>query len=130
MSRIYRKSNEVDPHGKNPKESGAKLDVGKDPVVRGAFQYFPRAQRAIADLSAIGAMKYTWNGWEDVPDGFNRYSEALGRHLLDEAQNGLYDDGEGGTGVLHATAVAWNAMARLELLIKELGGHDGGGKEV
>ena len=59
-------------------------------------------------------------GWEAVPDGQIRYSDAMGRHILDEAVDGLWDDKEGGSGELHATAVAWNALARLELIIRDL----------
>lgn len=110
---------EADPAGRNPHEKGAKLDAGKIAVFRGLFDYFPRAGMAVADVSTKGAQKYAWKGWEAVPDGFARYSDALGRHLLAEAIEGLYDNGPKGTGCLHAAQVAWNAMARLELLLRE-----------
>lgn len=112
-------SYEKDPFGIAPSAPGAKLDAGKVPVTQGAFQYFPRAMQAVASLSATGASKYSWAGWAQVPDGVNRYANALGRHLIAEAIEGLYDDGPGGTGELHATAVAWNALARLELILRE-----------
>lgn len=111
---------EKDPNGILKNAPGAKLDAGKEPIFQGAFQYFPRALLAIASLSAFGASKYTWKGWEDVPDGINRYGNALGRHIVKEEVEGLYDTGPGGSGELHATAVAWNALARLELLLREL----------
>lgn len=96
---------------------GVKFDTEKSPVTRGVLQYFPRALEEVAKVSAAGAKKYAWNGWETVPDGITRYSDALGRHLLAEAQS-AYDDGPDGTGCLHAAQVAWNALARLELILR------------
>lgn len=109
---------EADPNGTDPKAGGAKLDAGKAPVMRGLLHYFPSACKQVALLSQVGADKYSWNGWESVPDGVNRYSDAMARHLLDEAHAYL-DDAPGGTGMPHAVAVAWNAMARLELILRE-----------
>lgn len=96
---------------------GVKDDTEKSPVTRGVLQYFPRALEEVAKVSAAGAKKYAWNGWKTVPDGITRYSDALGRHLLAEAQS-AYDDGPDGTGCLHAAQVAWNALARLELILR------------
>ncbi len=106
---------ERDPNGTPPNQPGAKLDAGKAPVMRGAVQYFPRALEAVAGVSLFGATKYTWNGWESVPDGVNRYSDAMGRHLTGEAVDGPTDPE---TGLLHAAQVAWNALARLELMLR------------
>lgn len=110
-------SNEKDPNGIEAGVAGAKLDAGKISVVRGALHYFPRAITAIAELSGIGARKYSWKGWAEVPDGIHRYSDALGRHELkiEDDFNRIDID----TGVLEATAVAWNACARLELILKQ-----------
>jgi hypothetical protein len=107
---------ETDPNGVPPHTPGAKLDAGKSPVLRGAIQYFPRALAAVADVSAHGASKYTWKGWESVPDGVARYSDALGRHLVLEAAEGPVDPA---TGLSHAAQVAWNALARLELMLRD-----------
>lgn len=112
---------------KNPKEftndseakvaSGSiKYDGGKSPVYRGAVSYFPRAIQAVAAVSGFGASKYAWKGWEGVADGFSRYSDAMVRHLTYE---GAGEDVDPDSGLLHAAHVAWNALARLELLIKE-----------
>lgn len=111
------KSNDKDPSGKDLKEPGTKGDKGKAPVCRGAFHYFPRAIRAIAELSEIGAKKYSWKGWESVPDGIHRYGDAAGRHELCIEDD--YTRRDRDTGVLEATAVAWNVMARLELILRE-----------
>ena len=112
-------SEELDPTGLSSTEKGAKLDAGKSPIMQGVIQYFPRALQAVADLSGVGAKKYSWDGWREVPDGINRYSDAMARHLLDEAIEGPVDNGPGGSGELHATAVAWNALARLERMLCE-----------
>lgn len=107
---------ETDPNGKNQHELGAKLDKGKPCVFQGCLSYFPRAMESVAALSTFGANKYAWKGWESVPDGYNRYSDALVRHLIKEGKGEVLDDD---SGLRHATAVAWNALARLELLLKE-----------
>lgn len=99
-------------------QSGVKYDAGKPEVVKGVLHYFPNALAAVADVSAAGARKYTWDGWRTVPDGVDRYTEAMGRHLLAERE-GPTDSGPGGTGCLHAAQVAWNALARLELMLLE-----------
>lgn len=106
---------EHDPNGKPAHSPGAKMDAGKAPIIRGVLQYFPHALEHVANVSAKGAAKYAWRGWESVPNGFSRYSDALGRHLLAEATQGPYDSD---TGELHAAQVAWNALARLELYLR------------
>lgn len=108
---------EVDPHGKSPKEPGSKLDAGKPPLSRGLLSYFPNACLAVADVSRLGAEKYAWKGWETVPDGINRYGDALARHIVYEEIDGLYDPA---LGCLHAAEAAWNALAKLELVIRDL----------
>lgn len=107
---------EIDPNGKNPNEPGAKLDAGKAPIVRGVLCYFPRALEEVAKVSGFGAAKYTWGGWESVPDGVSRYSDAMGRHIIGEAIDGEIDPA---TGLPHAAQVAWNALARLELMLRD-----------
>lgn len=106
---------ETDPLGRSPNEPGAKLDAGKAPVFRGLLDYFPRACMAIAEVSEVGAKKYTWKGWETVPDGYARYSDALARHML----KGTYELLDSDTNLTHAAHAAWNALARLELLMKD-----------
>lgn len=97
--------------------SGAvKYDGGKSPIYRGAVSYFPRAISAVASVSAFGASKYEWNGWRSVDDGFNRYSDAMVRHLSYEGEGEVLDPD---SGFLHAAHTAWNALARLELLLME-----------
>ena len=116
------RTEEVDPNGKSSSEAGAKLDFGKSPAFRGAMCYFPRALRAVADVSAFGAAKYTWGGWRTVPEGIERYSDAMVRHLISEGEGKITDYD---SGLLEAAHTAWNALARLELIIKEMESRDG-----
>jgi hypothetical protein len=107
------KLKEADPNGFSAHTPGAKMDAGKAPIMQGVLQYFPRALRAVALVSLVGAKKYAWKGWEAVPDGINRYGDALGRHILAEEIEGPIDLD---TQQLHAAQTAWNALARLELI--------------
>lgn len=98
-------------------QAGAiKYDGGKPPVYRGAVSYFPKAIAAVAAVSGFGASKYAWAGWRGVSDGFNRYSDAMVRHLLAESTGETVDPD---SGLLHAAHAAWGALARLEILIEE-----------
>ena len=107
---------EKDPNGILPGQPGAKLDGGKSPVMQGVLQYFPRALLEVGKVSEFGAQKYTWKGWESVPNGPARYGDALGRHILYESMEGPYDRD---SKLLHAAHEAWNALARLELMLRE-----------
>lgn len=108
---------EADPNGRNPHEPGAKLDQGKPSIYRGVIDYFPRAVDAVARISTFGASKYAWKGWETVPEGFERYSDALVRHLIAEGKGEVLDSD---SGLLHAAHAAWNALARLELKLRTI----------
>jgi hypothetical protein len=105
---------EQDPHGISAHEPGAKLDAGKTRVglVLGGFS---RALSAVCEVGTYGAQKYTPSGWRSVPDGVERYTDAMGRHLLMEPRETVDPD----SGLPHAAHVAWNALARLELMIRE-----------
>lgn len=93
-----------------------KYDAGKPCVYRGLIGYFPRAGKAVAEISTFGANKYAWNGWEQVEDGVNRYSDAMMRHLLYEAMGEEFDSD---SGLRHAAHAAWGALARLELMLRQ-----------
>lgn len=112
--------------GKSQHEMGAKLDDGKPPVFKGFYAYFPNAVRAVSQLSATGARKYTWGGWSAVDSAEERYTDAIGRHLLDLAEDDMdltYDCKEEGRKYFHhhLVGVAWNALAALEKAITERG---------
>lgn len=108
---------EADPAGRDPHASGAKLDAGK---VRPwlCIAGFPRALSAVADVTTKGAIKYTPNGWQEVPDGESRYMEAFGRHMLALARGEQID---ADTGCLHKAQMAWNLLASLELELRAAG---------
>lgn len=107
---------ERDPHGKSPHESGAKLDSGK---VRPSLilSSMSRAVLEVSKVGTYGANKYTEDGWQEVPDGIKRYTDAMDRHRLKEGHEQI--DAE--SGLLHAAQVAWNALARLELMLRDMG---------
>ena len=106
---------ERDPNGRPPDRPGAKLDAGK-PRVGLVLGGFARALRAVAEVGTYGAVKYSDDGWLHVPDGVDRYTDALGRHLLAEA-TGERCDPE--SELRHASHAAWNALARLDLMVRE-----------
>lgn len=112
---------EFDPNGKSPHEAGAKLDAGKAPIFQGLVDYFPRAIEAVSLVSQAGADKYAWKGWESVPDGYNRYKNAQYRHATKRAKEGYWDSDflKLGKHILHDAQEAWNALAALELFLRE-----------
>lgn len=106
---------EQDPNGVNSHTPGAKLDAGKPRpalVMRG----FARALKEVVKIGTFGAKKYTDNGWEQVPNGYERYSDAMMRHWLDEATGEKLDPQ---SELMHAAHFAWNALATLELLVRK-----------
>lgn len=108
---------ERDPFDIDPHTPGAKLDAGKNRlglVING----FSRALCAVGDVGTYGAAKYTEHGWVDVPNGIDRYTDAMYRHLFADAAGEACDKD---TGILHAAHAAWNALARLDLMLRERG---------
>lgn len=94
-----------------------KYDGGKAPIYRGFLAYFPVAAGEVARVSEFGASKYQWNGWRQVPNGIERYSDALVRHLVSQEQGEVLDPD---SGLLHAAHCAWNALAILELKLEKM----------
>jgi len=92
----------------------------KTSIYSGFIQRFPRAMEAVAALSRDGCKKH------DVPEGDTSFTEienapdvlreALVRHLVKEAK-GEFIDPE--WNYMHAVHEAWNAMGRLETLLKK-----------
>lgn len=112
---------ERDPTGKDPHEPGAKLDQGK---VRPSliFNDMAYALTEVARVATYGAKKYSDGGWQHVEDGIKRYTDAMDRHRLKEHTEGFWDEdirNDTGELIAHAAQVAWNALARLELMIRE-----------
>lgn len=105
---------EADPNGLDPHTKGAKLDAGK---VRPSliFSSMSRALVEVAKVGTYGAKKYSDGGWQYVENGVARYTDAMDRHRLWEPIEGNDRD----TDLLHAAHLAWNALARLELMLRE-----------
>lgn len=112
---IYDRPDEKDPNGLNPHAPGAKLDAGK-PRPAMVLGQFARALLAVSRIGTYGATKYTEGGWLEVPNGVDRYDDAKLRHWLTE-KAGIECDPD--TQELHAAHEAWNALARLDLLIRQ-----------
>lgn len=106
---------EKDPTGRNPHAPGAKLDAGKvrPGLVLGGFA---RALWAVSCVGTYGAVKYTEDGWISVPNGQARYDDAGMRHWLKEKMGEAVDPD---TELDHAAHAAWNALSRLDLMIRE-----------
>jgi len=102
---------ESDPLGKNPHEPGAKLDAGK---LRAGLVLtdFSLALTEVCKVGTYGANKYTDHGWLSVPNGVQRYMDALYRHLLLAESQPVDKD----TGLSHLSHAAWNILAVVELI--------------
>lgn len=109
----YTTKPETDPTGRDAHEPGAKLDAGK-PRLGMVLGGFARALDAVGEVGTLGAEKYSDGGWRDVPNGEARYTDAMLRHWIAEARGETRDPQ---LGVLHAAQLAWNALARLELML-------------
>lgn len=98
--------------GKDLHKPGEK-DDSKKPDASLLLDFGP-AFMEMAKLSTFGAGKYSRGGWKEVPEAEERYTAALVRHLLSESKGEIDDE----TGLLHATAVLWNAAARLMFILE------------
>ena len=105
---------ETDPNGLDQHAPGAKLDAGKImPWL--CIAGFSRALTAVADVTTKGAVKYTPNGWAQVPGGEQRYMEAFGRHMLALGRGEMVDPD---TQCMHKAQMVWNLLASLELELR------------
>lgn len=112
---IRQVSIETDPSGLDQHEPGAKLDAGKirAGLVLGGFA---RALTEVSKVGTYGAAKYTEAGWTQVAGGIDRYDDAGMRHWLAEHAGQRFDPD---TELMHAAHAAWNALARLDLMLRE-----------
>lgn len=95
---------------------GLKYDKGKvryDLMEKG----FSRALYEVAKVTTFGAEKYEANNWQHVEGGIERYLDAKGRHRSKDQQGELYDEE---SKLLHAAHEAWNALAVLELRLRDV----------
>lgn len=109
-------SPEVDPNGIDAHAPGAKLDAGKVDLTH--LQDVSLALRAVCEVFMFGEKKYTRGSWQAVDDGYERYTKAMLRHYF------THEVVDKDSGLLHDAHLAWNALARLELLLRE-GAKDG-----
>jgi hypothetical protein len=95
--------------------NGIKHDNEKLPYFIVLCNQFPDAINAVIQRSYMGHLKYEefdkdWKNWERVENGYETYSNALLRHLFKEGEDSDLE---------HDIAVAWNALARLQIRLKE-----------
>ena len=106
---------QLDPNGFDQHTKGAKLDAGKPDA--SLLLDFSHALEMVAAVGTFGAAKYTKGGWLEVPNGRARYTAALLRHLLAEGKG---EDLDPESNLHHAAHTAWNALARLDLILREI----------
>jgi hypothetical protein len=94
---------------------GAKADNGK-PDLDLVFGDFTRALTKVGEIGTAGAKKYSRSGWLQVPNALSRYSSAMWRHIFQFKEGQDYD---AESGQLHLAHAAWNALAVLELYLRQ-----------
>lgn len=90
---------------------GLKYDTGK-PRWSLLMQGLPKFLTGIAEVLTFGAKKYQAHSWRGVPEGYDRYRDALYRHL-NAIERGEYRDPE--SGLPHWYHVGCNAGFCAEL---------------
>ena len=99
--------------------AATKEKYSKPPAARGVVTRFPRAILELAKLSQFGTTKHEVSiddvSYRDIPDGEGVLLDAQVRHICQEAITGEVNEDDGGH--LHATQDAWNALARLEIIL-------------
>lgn len=106
---------ERDRYGLDQHAAGAKLDLGK-PMSGRLLGLFAKALYNVSEVGTFGAQKYSEGGWVHVEDGFKRYEDAQMRHYL---KRHMGEEIDPDSGHLHLAHEAWNALAKLELYLRE-----------
>lgn len=98
-----------------PNPVGLKHDQGKIDLTY--LEDFELALDAICEVAEFGnkVKGYDRSSWLLVPEGFRRYTAAMLRHWKGEKRQPLDDESK----LHHAKHVAWNALARLEIMLRE-----------
>lgn len=103
-----------------------KDDQGKAKIYQFFMQQFPLGMIELARHMEKGCSDpgHVFLGWQSIENGFQRYSDAMLRHLLEEIIATVTDiDREEVDKLLvektQAVATAANAMIRLELLLRK-----------
>lgn len=101
-------------------DSGVKHDSDKLPYFTVLFKQFPNALREVVKCSAAGHEKYKatdldWQNFSRVDRAETRYKDAMLRHMTEE---GVVEDMSAYGEVTHEAAVVWNALADLEIKLR------------
>jgi hypothetical protein len=96
-------------------DNGVKLSAMKTPLWVVLFKQFPKAIEKVGQRSQFGHLKYLehdadWLNYKRVPNGYEEYSNACMRHLLELGD----EDSE----LEHHVATAWNSLARLQIYLE------------
>ena len=71
----------------------------------------------IVRVYTFGAEKYEPNSWQNLEDGYERFKDALLRHLVSYEKGETHDKESG----IHALAhMAWNAIAMLHIEMQKI----------
>lgn len=102
---------------------GVKNDDKKLPIAIVIQKQFPRALQAITQCSQFGHEKYKhvdedWLNYQRLENAKLRYDNAMIRHFLEEGWEDTKFDKD--SNLPHIYHTAWNALARLELYLKEI----------
>ena len=99
---------------------GVKYDEGK-PRLGEMIVDFAIPMRELARVWEFGANKYEKSNWKKVDNAIDRYTNAMLRHLLAEETNLVDEESK----LLHASHIAFNALARLYFIIHRLNLNEG-----
>jgi hypothetical protein len=92
-------------------------DRKAQPVFSGVMMYFPKALMEISAHSKKGNDKHNpGQPMHWAKEKSKDHADALARHLIDIGPN--WDELDPETGSLHATALAWRALALLQTVLE------------
>ena len=95
-------------------EVGAKYDEGK-PRLAEMIIDFKEPLLELCKCWTFGANKYSKSNWKQVANGRDRYTNAMLRHLVQEDDNPVDNESR----LLHASHIAFNALARLYFILQQ-----------
>lgn len=98
---------------------GEKYDDGKLPYYTVLFKQFPNALKEVIKCSQAGHNKYKndidYQNFSRIDNYETRYKDAMLRHMCEE---GIVEDMLEYGEMTHEGAVVWNALADLELKLR------------
>lgn len=97
---------------------GIKNDIGK-PRVALVLGDFSKSLLDVSRVGTFGAEKYAPGDWKFVPDAVGRYEDAMMRHYLLSKEEQVDPE----SGLDHFTHFVWNALAVLELRLRQSQDH-------